>query len=1720
MKSAYKNLGWLLGMLPLYWILASSQAKAQSITPTGDGTGTVITNTGVQLDITGGSISGDGSNLFHSFHQFGLNQDQVANFISNQNIRNILGRVTGGDTSIINGLIQVSGSNANLYLMNPAGIIFGSGARLNVPAAFTATTATGIGIGDNWFNATGNNNYTVLGGSPKAFAFTTLQPGTIVNEGQLGVRNGQNLTLIGGTVVNAGELSAPQGQITLAAVPGENLVRLSYPGHVLSLEVEPLAAAESQLEPWTLPVLSLPELLTGGNLGDATAMSVNSHGQVVLTGSGISIPTEPGTAIASGSLDVSGQTGGKISILGHQVGVFQANINASGTNGGGTVLIGGDYQGQGTVPNALRTFVSSDSVVNADALVNGNGGKVIVWADEVTGFDGEITARGGANSGDGGLVEVSGKDTLQFVGLVDTSAPQGTAGTLLLDPKNILIQAGGSDLVPGNSLFSDNPAGTSTISGANLSAAIDLGNVTLQANNDITIDDNVTGTTFGHGLTLQAGRSIIFNPNRAIALNGGNFQATINDQNAIASNRDPGIAQLSMGSGSQILTDGGDVTIERGNLGGVAIGEVLLDGANINSGGGNIEITGTGRTGGILQHAIFLNNGSTVTSTTGSISLNGTAGAGGDFHYGILLNNGSRLESTTGQINLNGTAEAGGTFHHGIILSGNSTVESTTGEITLRGTGGAGTDFNDGIRLENSSITSGDGNISLTGIGQGTGMNNNGIILETGSLVESRGIGTITLDGTAGNGIDFNDGILLIGPNTTVRSRDGDINFTGTGNGTNISNTGIDFFNSAVVESTGMGTITFNGTGGEGTEQNEGIKIGNSGSRISSAQGNINLTGTGNGSGSGNSNYGIWFDDGSVLESQMGDITLTGVGADEAEGIRVEDSLINPTGISSGSVSLTADEINFIGSTQIAGTGILQLQPLDPNLDITIGGTTTDSGLNLDSTDLNSLQDGFSQIIIGGNNGSGTITLAGDTTFTNPVTLQSALGSGSIDTTGFTLTGNSINLIAPGDISTGSIILLPTIGLGASNSFEINTSGIVNLNGDIITNGGDIFIGNLLTPSQIIGNSALNTSNSNGNGGNVTLNSADNIQLTSINAQGGVNGRGGEINITTNQFFQANEAFTSGFCVNTSICNVGGVGGSPITITHGGNGLIPFIVGDASTNGTAGGITTRDENQILPTQFFLESHIQDDISILTQSQPIVTPQPTVVPQPIVTQQPRVVPQPGVTLQPEVVFQPIVTLQPGIVPQPGVTPQLGIVSPQRVVSPSGVILPTEAILPPIEANLPLQPSVATSLPQASLDIFTEELDEHFTVEYEEYLELGDTEIESLSDMRNTLRGVEEVAGVKPAIIYAFFVPKTLGGDIGESNRDDLIPNAQDQLELILVTPDGKPIRKRVEGTTRQEVLLQARQLRNEVTKITSRPHRYLPPAQQMYQWLIAPLEADLQANGIENLVFILDAGLRSLPLAALHSGQNFLIENYSVGLMPSLSLTDTRYQNIQNAQVLAMGASEFANHRSLVAVPVELSVITQKLWQGKYFLNDGFTLKNLKLQRRQKPFGIIHLATHALFEPVIPGDSYIQLWNSKLRLDQLRELGWHKPPVELLVLSACQTAQGSEEVELGFAGLAVQAGVKSALASLWFVNDEGTMALMTNFYEQLKRAPIKAEALRRAQLAMLKGEVRLEAGKLVTPYQAVPLPPELEQLGDQNLSHPLFWSAFTMIGSPW
>ncbi|HAZ47087.1 MAG TPA: CHAT domain-containing protein [Cyanobacteria bacterium UBA11369] len=390
--------------------------------------------------------------------------------------------------------------------------------------------------------------------------------------------------------------------------------------------------------------------------------------------------------------------------------------------------------------------------------------------------------------------------------------------------------------------------------------------------------------------------------------------------------------------------------------------------------------------------------------------------------------------------------------------------------------------------------------------------------------------------------------------------------------------------------------------------------------------------------------------------------------------------------------------------------------------------------------------------------------------------------------------------------------------------------------------------------------------------------------------------------------------------------------------------------------------------------------------------------------------------------------------------------------------------------------------------------------------------------SVDQISDTLCQLSETTGKKAALIYVI--------------------SLADRLDLLLVLPKDEPcntpqskqnnnriiIRKLVPEAKGSLVQQVAREFRIGVTDLNN-PDDYKAPAQQLYQWIVTPLRSELLANQIDTLLFSMDTGLRSIPIAAFFDGKQFLIEQYSVALIPSFSLTDTRYVPITNSQILAMGISKSTQEQTpLPAVAVEIPTLTNKLWRGVEFLNESATLDNLKSTSRKQRFEIIHVATHAEFRPGNISESYIQFWDNKLRLNQLRDLsknvGWELPPkVEMLVLSACRTALGSEEAELGFAGLAIQAGVKTAIGSLWYASDEGSLALMTEFYLQLRTAPIKTEALKQAQLALLKEQVRVESGKLrLSDNRLIPLPPEIAARGDQILSHPYFWSAYTLVGN--
>jgi CHAT domain-containing protein len=315
--------------------------------------------------------------------------------------------------------------------------------------------------------------------------------------------------------------------------------------------------------------------------------------------------------------------------------------------------------------------------------------------------------------------------------------------------------------------------------------------------------------------------------------------------------------------------------------------------------------------------------------------------------------------------------------------------------------------------------------------------------------------------------------------------------------------------------------------------------------------------------------------------------------------------------------------------------------------------------------------------------------------------------------------------------------------------------------------------------------------------------------------------------------------------------------------------------------------------------------------------------------------------------------------------------------------------------------------------------------------------------------------------------------------------------RDRLEVIVSLPN-QPIRHYTTRLPQSEIEKYLQQMRQSLNPAFSNQER-LRLYQQAYQWLIQPIQSDLERLKIKTLVFVLDGYLRNIPMAALHDGEKYLVENYNIALSQGLQLLNPRPIQSIPLQTIAAGLSESRQgFQPLPGVRTEVTQISSKI-ESKVLLDRDFTKNNLKNAISSTPAPIVHLATHGQFSSKAE-DTFILTWDGRINvkdLDRLLEVRDTTAPIELLVLSACQTASGDNRAVLGLAGVAVRSGARSTLATLWSVQDQSTVELMIEFYKHLKRPGVsKAEALRQAQLAMLRREY----------------------------DHPFYWAAFVLVGN--
>lgn len=273
-------------------------------------------------------------------------------------------------------------------------------------------------------------------------------------------------------------------------------------------------------------------------------------------------------------------------------------------------------------------------------------------------------------------------------------------------------------------------------------------------------------------------------------------------------------------------------------------------------------------------------------------------------------------------------------------------------------------------------------------------------------------------------------------------------------------------------------------------------------------------------------------------------------------------------------------------------------------------------------------------------------------------------------------------------------------------------------------------------------------------------------------------------------------------------------------------------------------------------------------------------------------------------------------------------------------------------------------------------------------------------------------------------------------------------------------------------------------------------KYIKQSQELYQWLIAPIRAELDKAQVKTIVVVPDGPLRMIPIAALHNGQHYLIEDFAIAVTPSIELTNTRPLPRNNISVLLNGLSQgVQGFSALPNVPQELQSIHQLFTQSVVLLNEQFSVERIDKALQSAPYVIVHIASHGQFDHD-PKNTFLLTFDDKLTMDRLERLlsfnQFRENTVELLTLSACQTAVGDERAALGLAGVAIKAGARSALASLWFVNDTATAELIGEFYNQLQTPSIsKVQALQNAQKKLLSQKV---------------------------FNHPIFWAPFLLIGN--
>ena len=1087
------------------------------------------------------------NNLVIDWQSFNVSANEMVQFVQPSSTSAVLNQIHDISPSEIFGSIDANGL---VFLINPNGILFGEGSHIQVNGLFASNLemdASRFMSGDFAFESMG------------------MVDGMIVNHGVISASTGGVTLISDTGVVNEGRILATVGSINLAVTTsatldftGDGLLQLSVSGDVLD-NAQSLDAAITN----TGEIIAQggDVLISGQVARDVFTNVVNNTGVIRATrvlneGGVITLAGPSGDINNSGTLDVSGSeagdivvtaenithsglidasategnggsvtlqssadtllegasiitvnadngVGGTAHVLGDRVGLFdESQVNASGLTGGGEVLIGGDFQGSNPdIQNAAQTYVGANTSITADAIAEGDGGKVIVWADETTQYYGDISVQGGEASGNGGFVEVSGKNILNFEGTVDTTAVNGLDGTLLLDPLDIIIIDQATAPVPADNLavsgdntilFADPDGATSyTISEDTLEGL--TGNVILQAQQDIILSDLITDgvldfTSVGTGssVVFQAGRHITFNNiANTIQTAGGNIHLEADSQHSSAGAAN-GTGDLTLGL---LNSNGGNITL-------LAAGGGFNIGGAITAGTGNVSISTSDNTA-IDLDADITQAGFDFITTTGALTIGqattaGTNGLGLDsvIEYASLLTLSIDLtvaSNTASLLNLFATGSA----TNGFIINDQDTL-TVNQELVINvgvdsNLDGSIDDYSVGVIEIDGGIVVGANNLSLSAH-EIKGDNDNAPIAED-EITATTG-STVTLTGAL---IGITDKPLnLLGVETLVINDigAGDIELDfGSGSVADLS------VSSNVIDFTTLGDVT------DLTYTNTHSSLGIATLVATGANLTINAT------------NGIT-DNTSVITAQ--NLTLTADGLDAAIGV-------SGTGINTTLTgALTATANNGTGGIYINQTGALDVASIATgtgNLELTTTGAITQSGA-IAVGGISSITAGANAITLtnAANDFVGAVSISNSAANAVQLTDVNAidLGTVNVGSGGFTINAGGaisqsgvLTIAGASSFNAGAnTIILANAGNDFTGAVSLSNSGAFNvevtdtnaIDLGVVTTGTGTFIVNAGTDITDSGTQTVNgaaTFNV-GDAGNITLNDAANAYNSSV----------------------------------------------------------------------------------------------------------------------------------------------------------------------------------------------------------------------------------------------------------------------------------------------------------------------------------------------------------------------------------------------------------------------------------------------------------------------------------------------------------------------------------------------------------------------------------------------------------------------------------------------